>query len=94
MEAKKTCHSALYWKKRIEEIIVQYNLLSSKKMNFSVIEERIGNDFNRAVKEYVNIQNIYIKFIKENFIEPKNEVNNSNKKIKKSIQKNHQITEM
>ncbi len=94
MEVKKPCHSALYWKKRIEEMIIQYNLLSSKKMNFSIIEERIGNDLNRAIKEYVKTQNIYIKFIKENYIEPKNEVNNCNKKMKKNIQKNHQVTEM
>lgn len=71
MENKKTCHSCIYWKKRIEEIVIQYNLLSQEKINFSIIEKRIGNDFDKAIKEYVSIQNQYIKFVKENFFDQK-----------------------
>ncbi len=89
MDLKKTCHTSIYWKKRIEEIVTQYNLLSKTKMNFSVIENRIGNDFERAIKEYIEIQRIYIKFIKENYIEPTNEVNKKRKNIKRNVKKNH-----
>ncbi len=94
MDLKKTCHTSIYWKKRIEEIVVQYNLLSKTKMNFSVIENRIGNDLERAIKEYIEIQRIYIKFIKENYIEPTNEVNKKRKNIKRNIKKNHLASEI
>lgn len=68
-EQYKCHHTALFWKRRIKEMITQYNIFSKEKIDYEVIEKRIGNDQEKAINEYKEMQRIYVKFIKKNFIE-------------------------
>lgn len=68
-----TSHTASYWLYRINEMIIQYNILSDDKIEYSNILENVGEDINKAIEEYGRVQQLYIKFINENYIQRKEE---------------------
>lgn len=80
---KKTSYSVMFWKRRIYDIVQQYNLLSEKKMNYEEIDVKIAEDINMAMSEYSRIRDVYCEFIKERFISKKRikKVNFNNKNI-------------
>lgn len=68
MSHKNECHhEVVFWKCRIRELVKQYNIFLKNKISYEKIDERIGTDLNIAIKEYDQLNQEYIQFIKENF---------------------------
>ena len=64
---RRTTHGIVFWKTRIEELVNQYNMLIRIKIDYSEIDKQIGDDIEKAIAVYSQLQEEYIVYIRTNF---------------------------